>query len=189
LQSLPRGSSSPQARASAQAPDVERALVERFGPSPGKLAQLRGRQVVTRILPNHGPEMAVFGAVWIPDDKERLVGRIRDVEGFRKAADLGLSGKLSSPPAITDFGELVLEARELQALARCKPGDCAVRLGDRTIARFQTAVVAQELDAGLAPAGYDGRRFQRREASRGRAAAATEIMRTSSARADGTPIA
>jgi hypothetical protein len=50
-------------------------------------------------------------------------------------------------------------------------------------------VPAQELDAGLTPAGYDGRRFQWREASRGRAAAATEIMHTSSARADGTPIA
>jgi hypothetical protein len=66
--------------------------------------------------------MAVFGAVWIPDDKERLVGWIRDVDGFRKAADLGLSRKLSSTPAINDFGELVLDARELQASRAVSPG-------------------------------------------------------------------
>jgi hypothetical protein len=104
--------------------------------------------MVTKILPIQGPEMAAFGGVRIPDDKERLIRWIRDIEGFRKAADLGLSRKLSSPPAINDFGELALDASELQALARCKPGDCALRLGDRAIASFQTEVDWAAPDAG-----------------------------------------
>jgi hypothetical protein len=134
--------------AQAPAPDVERMLVERFGLSSAELGPLRAGQVVTKVLPIQGPEMAVFGAVRIPDDEERLVRWIRDVEGFRRAADLGLSRKLGSPPAINDFGELALDASELQALARCKPGDCALRLGDRAIARFQTEVDWAAPDAG-----------------------------------------
>ena len=91
--------------------------------------------------------MAVFGAVRIPDDKERLVRWIRDIEGFRKAADLGLSrdqlpagdqrlrgarARLRGAP-----GPRALQARRLRAPAR-----------DRAIARFQTEVDWAAPDAG-----------------------------------------
>jgi hypothetical protein len=121
--------------ARVQPPDMERALVERFGFSAAEIEQLRGSQVVAKTVPSQGREIAVGGAVRIPDDKERLVRWIRDVEGFRKAAELGVSRKLSSPSTINDFGDLVLDAGELAALQRCQPGDCALRLGDRAIAR------------------------------------------------------
>jgi hypothetical protein len=134
----------------AQAPplDVERVLTERFGFSAADLGQLRGGQSVTKTAPIEGSEMAVFGAVRIPDDKERLVRWIRDVEGFRKAADVGISRKLGSPPAINDFGDLSLDAGELAALQKCQPGDCALRLGDRAITRFQADVDWSAADAG-----------------------------------------
>jgi hypothetical protein len=134
----------------AQAPavDTERVLTERFGFSAADLEQLRAGQAVTKTAPIEGPEMAVFGAVRIPDDKERLVRWIRDIEGFRKAADVGVSRKLSSPPAINDFGDLSLDASELAALQQCKPGDCALRVGDRAIARFQADVDWSAADAG-----------------------------------------
>jgi hypothetical protein len=38
------------------------------------------------------------------DDKERLVRWTRDVEGLRKATELGVWRTLSSPPTINDFG-------------------------------------------------------------------------------------
>ena len=99
----------------------ERSLTERFGLSAADLGQLRGGQVVAKTQPIQGREIAVFGAVRIPDDKERLVRWIRDIEGFRKAADLGLSRKISSPPAINDFGELALDSGELPALHAASP--------------------------------------------------------------------
>jgi hypothetical protein len=123
-------------------------LTERFGFSAADLGQLRGGQSVTKTAPIEGSEMAVFGAVRIPDDKERLVRWIRDVEGFRKAADVGISRKLGSPPAINDFGDLSLDAGELAALQKCQPGDCALRLGDRAITRFQADVDWSAADAG-----------------------------------------
>jgi hypothetical protein len=132
----------------AQPLDIERVLTERFGLSAADLGQLRAGQSVTKTAPIEGAEMVVFGAVRIPDDKERLVRWIRDVEGFRKAADVGISRKLGSPPAINDFGDLSLDAGELAALQKCKPGDCALRLGDRAIARFQADVDWTAADAG-----------------------------------------
>jgi hypothetical protein len=128
--------------------DMERTLAERFGFSAAEIAQLRGGQVVVKAVPAQGREIAVGGAVRIPDDKERLVRWIRDVEGFRKAAELGVSRRLSSPPTINDFGDLVLDAGELAALQRCQPGDCALRLGDRAIARFRADVDWAAADAG-----------------------------------------
>src|SRR5262249_45621628 len=136
--------------AAAQAPslDTERLLTERFGFSAADLAQVRAGQTVTKTAPIEGSEMAVFGAVRIPDDKERLVRWIRDIEGFRKAADVGLSRKLSSPPAINDFGDLSLDTGELGALQKCKPGSCDLQLGDPAIGRFQTEVDWNAADAG-----------------------------------------
>jgi hypothetical protein len=127
---------------------MERALMERLGFSAAEIGQLRAGQTVVKTIPAQGREIAVAGAVRIPDDKERLVGWIRDVEGFRKAADLGVSRKLSASPTINDFGDLVLDAGELAALQRCQPGDCALRLGDRAIARFRADVDWAAADAG-----------------------------------------
>jgi hypothetical protein len=107
-------------------------LADRFGFSVDEIAQVRGGQ-----FPASESEIGVGGVVRIPDDKDRLVRWLRDIDGFRKAADLGMSRKLSSPPAINDFGDLVLDSGELAALAKCQPGDCGLRLGDRAIAQFQ----------------------------------------------------
>jgi hypothetical protein len=128
--------------------DMERALGERFGFSAAELGRLRGGEVVVKTGPALGREIAVGGAVRIPDDKERLVRWIRDVEDFRKAAELGVSHRLSSPPTINDFGDLALDAGELAALQQCQPGSCALRLGDRAIARFRAEVDWAAADAG-----------------------------------------
>jgi hypothetical protein len=118
--------------------DVERALAERFGFSSAELGQVAGGQLVVKTLPASDPvEMGALGVVRIRDDKDRLVRWVQDVEGFRKAAELGISRKLSSPPAIGDFGDLALDAAELASLQRCRPGSCDLRLGDQAIARFQ----------------------------------------------------
>lgn len=134
--------------ARAQPVDMERSLVDRFGFSAADIGALRAGQAVVKTIPADGREIAVGGAVRIPDDKERLVRWIRDVEGFRKAADLGVSRRLQSPPAINDFGDLVLDSGELGALQRCQSGDCALRLGDAAIQRFRAEVDWAAPDAG-----------------------------------------
>jgi len=121
--------------------DTEKALVERFGLTAAEVAQARAGQPVVKTQSSEDPvEISVFGTVRIPDDPARLVYWLRDIEGFRKAAELGAARKLSSPPRLGDFDDLTLAFDELADIQKCKPGDCALRLGDRGMARFSTAV-------------------------------------------------
>jgi hypothetical protein len=129
--------------------DVERVLGERFGFSAQEVGQVRDGQLLVKTLPvRDQAELGVLGVVRIPDDKDRLVRWVRDVEAFRKAAELGLSRKLSSPPTIGDFGDLTLDANELALLRDCQPGKCGLRMGDQAIARFQSEVDWSAPDAG-----------------------------------------
>jgi len=82
----------------------------------------------------------VGGAVHISGAPDRFVYWLKDIASFRKAAELGLSKKLSSPPQIADFAELSLNADELAAIRACRPGKCDLRLGDQVIARFQAEI-------------------------------------------------
>jgi hypothetical protein len=128
--------------------DVEHELVSRFGFSTAEVEQVGGGQIVVKTLPtSEATDIAVFGAVRIPDDKEKLVYWIRDIEAFRKGAELGVSRKLSSPPAINDFADLALDSDEIGALQKCKPGNCDLRLGEQAITSFRTGVDWTAADA------------------------------------------
>ncbi len=134
-----------------QAPsvDTEKMLVERFGFTAAEVEQARAGQPIVKTQVTEEPvEIAVFGAVRIPDDPARLVYWLRDIEGFRKAAELGAAHKLSSPPRIGDFGDLTLDPKELDAIRNCKPGDCDLRLGDLGMSRFRTELDWAAPDVG-----------------------------------------
>ena len=131
----------PAARAQVQTVDAEKLLAERFGFSTTDIEQARAGQAVTRLAPTReATEVGVFGAVRMDGSPDRLVYWLKDIAGFRKAAELGQSRKLSSPPGIDDFADLSLGDDELAALKSCRPGKCDLRLGDKAIARFQAEV-------------------------------------------------
>ena len=128
--------------------NVERQLTDRFGFTPAEVAQARNGQAVSKLLPTKDDgEVGILGVVRIDADPERLVVWFKDVAGFRKAAELGLSRRLSNPPAIGDFADLSLDADELSALRTCRPGNCDLRMGERAIQRFQTEVDWTAADA------------------------------------------
>jgi hypothetical protein len=96
---------------------------------------------VTKLLPSRETiEVGVAGAVRIAGKPDRFVYWLKDIASFRKAAELGVSRKLSNPPQIGDFADLSLGDEELGALKACRPGNCDLRLGDKGIARFQAEV-------------------------------------------------
>jgi hypothetical protein len=117
---------------------AEKVLAARLGFSEADVARVRAGQAVTRLLPSRESiEVAVAGAVRINGSADRLVHWLKEIVNFRKAAELGASAKLSSPPQIGDFAGLALGEKERKDLAECRPGKCALRLGDKAIARFQ----------------------------------------------------
>ena len=135
--------------AQVRAIDAERLLTERFGFSAAELAQARSGKAVAKLLPTQDSrDVGVIAAVRIDAKAETLVGWLKDVASFRQAAELGLTRRISDPPAIGDFAELSLDADELAALRTCRPGDCDLRLGDRAIQQFQAGVDWNAADAG-----------------------------------------
>ena len=90
----------------------------------------------------------MLAAVRINGQASRLASWLRDVANFRKAAELGISHRLSAQPQIGDFADLSLDADELAALRECRPGKCDLLLGDKAIASFQADVDWTSPDAG-----------------------------------------
>ena len=129
--------------------DAERLLTERFGFTAAEVEHVRGGKPVAKLLPTQdASEVGVFAAVRIDAKADRLVSWFKDIASFRKAAELGISRRLSDPLQIGDFADLSLDAGELAALQSCRPGNCDLRLGDKAIQRFQTEVDWTASDAG-----------------------------------------
>ena len=136
------------AAAQVRAINPERLLADRFGFTPDELSRARSGQAVAKLLPrNDASDVGVLAAVRINAQASRLVSWLRDVAAFRKAAELGLSRRLSDQPQIGDFADLSLDADELAALRECRPGHCDLLLGDKAIARFQADVDWTSADA------------------------------------------
>ena len=156
--------------ASAQvANDPEKLLAERFGFTAAEITQARSGKAVAKLLPTQeAADIGVLAAVRIEGTPSRLAGWLQDVANFRKAAELGLARRISTPPRIGDFADLALDADELAALRDCVPGNCDLRLGDTAIKDFQTIdwraadagrranLTARQLLLGLAEAYLNG---------------------------------
>lgn len=128
--------------------DAEGLLAGRFAFTPAEIAQARAGKAVAKMLPSEdSAEVGVLAAVRIGGNADRLLLWLKDIASFRKAAELGLSRRLSSPPQIGDFADLSLDAGELSELRKCRPGDCDLRLGDRALQRFQSDVDWSAADA------------------------------------------
>jgi hypothetical protein len=127
----------PAASAQVRQIDTERALAT-LGFTPDEIAKARGGQPVAKLLSSDGPtDIGAYGVVKIPAQTDRLVYWLKDISAFRKAAELGVARRLSTPPVIADFADLSIDPKDLEAIRGCRPGRCDLRLGDTAIQRFQ----------------------------------------------------
>lgn len=121
--------------------DPELILRERYNLSVDDIARVRAGEPVAKLLTSTGRDrIAVVGAVRVDGDKSRLADWVRNIEHFRGAAELGVSRVVPSPPAVTAFADLSLDAKDLADLQRCRPDKCALRLPADVLARLQRDV-------------------------------------------------
>jgi hypothetical protein len=83
-----------------------------------------------------GREVATFGLVFIGASKAGMTDLFRQVERLAVAEDVSHIGRLSRPPRLEDFKELIIEEADISALARCKPGSCQVKLSAEMMDRY-----------------------------------------------------
>ena len=116
--------------------------------TPDQFARVERGEVVTKLLPSpEKEEIAAFGVVKVRGTVDALRERMRDFQSFRKVPQIPEIGRFSSPPGIDDLRELTLPADDIDALRRCKPGRCDVKVGTSGLQRIQGGVDWRAADA------------------------------------------
>ncbi len=106
-----------------------------------ELRELEQGRVVTKVLEtNEKTEVAVFGIVWVEAPIDSFVRWQKDIEHFESGDAVKAIKKISNPPQLSDFDTLIFPEKDLDAIPKCKVGDCKVKVGAERMARLQTEV-------------------------------------------------
>jgi hypothetical protein len=114
-------------------------------------AELRALDAGSAVIRSLGTpvrqELANFGVVYVDASADRFVERFRDIERFESGPGILQIGRFGSPPRLEDLASLTLPAKDVMALARCRPGNCDVKLPAAAMSRFRDQVNWSSADA------------------------------------------
>jgi len=97
-----------------------------------QLAAVEKGSVVTKQLPTaEKPEVAAFGIVKASGTADQLLAAAKDVRKFRKSPQVPEMGIFSSPATLGDLKGLTYPPDDIEALKKCKPGSCDVKLATK----------------------------------------------------------
>ena len=85
-------------------------------------------------------ELAVFGVVHVETPAARFLDRFGDIERFERGPGIPQIGRFSNPPQLEDLASLTLPAKDVAALASCRPGSCGMKLSTSAMTRFRDQV-------------------------------------------------
>jgi len=111
------------------------------GLNDADMTRVAGGGIAAKTLPSpERRETAVAGAIRIDVPLEFFVKRFHDIVAFKKSEMVLQIGRFSSPPALEDVASLTFDPQDLEAVRRCRVGNCALKLSAKTIERFRTGV-------------------------------------------------
>jgi hypothetical protein len=106
-----------------------------------ELRELRdGRTVVRSLSVSADHHVGLVLLARIETTPDRFVEKIRRSADLWKDQGVPVTGRFSEPARPADVETMRLPRGDLEALRRCKPGDCDVKLSDAEIARLQAAI-------------------------------------------------
>jgi hypothetical protein len=100
----------------------------------------RGQPFVRTLKTGDDRDLAIAGAVALDLPKEFFLERYRDIAAIKKAPAVVQIGRFGDRPSQQDIEPLRLDPHDIDALRRCHPGDCAMRLTKPMIERFERDV-------------------------------------------------
>ena len=133
----------PAAPALAQLPagEPDRFLSKYVGLDAKQIAQAKRGEVVTKTL-NVGDqdEVALFGIVAIDVPRAQVTRRLADLPSFLRAPGRSAFALFSEPATTADVAALSADASDVEALKKCRPGDCDVKIPGQTIEEFSRSI-------------------------------------------------
>jgi hypothetical protein len=111
------------------------------------LVDLEAGKIVSRGLSATAPgEVAAVGAIRVHVSRQQFVERYKDIERFKRGADVLQIGRFGHPPALENLSALSLGKQDLD-LRSCRVAHCDVRLPADAIGRFQHEIDWNAQDA------------------------------------------
>jgi hypothetical protein len=112
-----------------------------IGFTAADFGQLDSGKVVTRqIEAKDKGEVAAFGATKVNAASAVLFEKVRSIETFRRVPEILEIGVFSNPPKVQDLAGLTFPEDDVEALRKCRPGKCDVKLSTAFIERLAKEV-------------------------------------------------
>jgi hypothetical protein len=109
--------------------------------SAGDRERIDRDEVLARVLSGKSGQLAVFVVTRLNAPPDALVAWMRAIAELKRSKFVLAIGRFSDPPRPSDLEDLTLDPRDLDAIRRCRPGDCGLKLSAGEIESL-TAVVA-----------------------------------------------
>ena len=97
-------------------------------------------QSIAHVVRGADREIAVFAAIQVSIDGDRLVTWMRDIGELKKSPHVLAIGRFSDPPTIQDLDRLTLDEGDLSAIRRCQRGDCGLKLAGAEMDRLRQSL-------------------------------------------------
>ena len=98
-------------------------------------------KIIVKVLDSQAAsELVVFAGSRIDVSPQRFVDAIRHSARLWRAANIPRSGTFGTPVRLADIAEMRLPPDDLDALGKCQPGDCDVKLTRPEISRLRAVV-------------------------------------------------
>lgn len=140
----------------------ERFLATVVRPTAAERRLLLAGAPITKLLDaDPSREVVVFGAVWIAAPRERYVEAVKNIETFERGGAFRITRRISDPPKLEDFAEMMLPEDDVEDLRDCRVGDCEVKMGQRAIEAIRAKVdfdkptAKQDVEAVLRQQAYE----------------------------------
>ncbi|HRB12126.1 MAG TPA: hypothetical protein PKU70_03880 [Vicinamibacteria bacterium] len=116
-------------------------LRQAIGLTDAQLAALeKGEAVIKQLTTTEKAEVAAFGVVKVKGTQDAFLQKIKQIHVFRKVPEVLQIGRFSAVPTVADLQGLTWEPADLDALKRCKPGQCDVKIGTAGLERLQKEI-------------------------------------------------
>jgi len=106
----------------------------------GERQRLDRGEAIARTLPGRDREVAVFAAVRLDVDGDRLVAWVRRIEELKKSPYVTAIGRFSEPPRLEDLKSLALDDGDLLEIQACRPTRCGLHLSGIEISELHRTV-------------------------------------------------